>query len=198
LDFSKINGTRAARDTAVMPLTFCRQARTPWFAVVMFACAIATAQAERLGIVAIGASNTAGWGVGAHNAYPARLQALLKAKGIDAHITNAGVPYDTTAHMLNRLDSAVPPGTDIVILQPGGNDARFGVPKQRRAANIAAMASRLRARNIKVIVYDEVVAPRYYGFDRIHFTAEGHAMIAASLLPKVTAVARRQRQRQTP
>jgi hypothetical protein len=43
------------------------------------------------------------------------------------------------------------------------------------------MARRLRARSIKVIVYDEQIPLRYYTFDFIHWTREGHAMIAAAL-----------------
>src|SRR5271165_6555437 len=76
--------------------------------------------ASTLNIVAVGASNTTGFGVGAGNAYPALLQALLRKKGINANVTNAGVNGDVTAGMLSRIDAAVPKGTDIVILQPGG------------------------------------------------------------------------------
>src|SRR4051794_15320435 len=93
-------------------------------AVSAFMCAN-IANAGPLRIVAVGASNTHGWYVGNQGAYPAQLQALLKAKGIDAHVTNAGVPFDTTAMMLRRIDIDVPNGTDIAILQPGGNDLRF-------------------------------------------------------------------------
>jgi acyl-CoA thioesterase I len=89
--------------------------------------------AAPLRIVAIGASNTQGWYVGNQGAYPAKLQALLKAKGIDAQVINAGVPFDTTAGMLKRIDSDVPDGTDIVILQPGANDRRFLGTKEQRA-----------------------------------------------------------------
>ncbi len=99
-------------------------------------------QARPLNIVAIGASNTTGFGVGEQNAYPAVLQALLRKKGIDANVTNAGVNGDVTAGMLRRIDAAVPKGTDIVILQPGGNDLRFFGTKAARAANIAAMVAR--------------------------------------------------------
>ena len=149
--------------------------------------------AAQLRIVAIGASNTHGWYVGNQGAYPAQLQALLKAKGIDAQVSNAGVPFDTTAMMLRRIDKDVPNGTDIAILQPGANDLRFFGSKQQRAANIAEMERRLRARSIKVIVYDEEIPLRYYTIDFIHLTREGHAMIAAALLPRVLAVLDRRR-----
>ena len=145
------------------------------------------ANAGPLRIVAIGASNTHGWYVGNRGAYPARLEALLKAKGVDAQVTNAGVPFDTTAGMLKRIDSDVPKGTNIVILQPGGNDRRFLMTREQRAANIAAMERQLRNRAIKVIVYDEDIPLRYYTVDLIHLNGEGHAMIAAALLPRVMA-----------
>jgi acyl-CoA thioesterase I len=157
------------------------------FAVIAFLSAMTAAAAAPLRIVAIGASNTQGAYVGNQGAYPAKLQALLKAQGVDAQVTNAGVPLDTTANMLKRIDRDVPAGTDIVILQPGGNDRRFLVSKEQRAANIAAMERRLRDRSIKVIVYDEDIPLRYYTFDFIHLTGEGHAMIAATLLPRIMA-----------
>jgi acyl-CoA thioesterase-1 len=145
------------------------------------------ADAAPLRIVAVGASNTSGWLISEQSAYPAVLQRMLKEKGIEAQITNAGVPFDTTSKMLARIDSAVPDGTQIVILQPGGNDLRFLGSREQRSANIAMMARRLQARSIKVIVYDEEI-PWKYVFDGIHLTPTGHRMIAASLLPKVMAL----------
>jgi len=102
-------------------------------------------------------------------------------------VTNAGIPFETTNGMLGRIDRDVPAGTDLVILQPGGNDLRFFGTRERRTNNINAMAARLRARHIKVIVYDPVFPPEDYQWDRIHINAEGHARIAAALLPKVLA-----------
>lgn len=84
-------------------------------------------------------------------------------------------------------------GTDIVILEPGGNDRRFFVPKEQRAANIAEMERRMHARSINVIVYDEWIPLRYRTFDFIHLTHEGHAMIAAALLPRVMEILDRRR-----
>ena len=148
-------------------------------------------QARQLNVVAIGASNTSGLGVGEQNAYPAVLERLLRQKGIDAHVTNAGVWGDVTAGMRNRLDAVVPKGTDIVILQPGGNDLRFFGNKEARSANIAAMVQRLHARGIRVIVYDPDPVPRdFYQWDGIHFNAAAHAKIAATLAAQIAAAAK--------
>ena len=157
-------------------------------ALVLAAAVFAScpAAAATLNIVAIGASNTSGFGVGAQDAYPAQLQALLRKKGIDANVTNAGANGDVTAGMLGRLDAAVPKGTDLVILQPGANDLRFFGTRQRRAANIAAMVQRLHARGIRVIVYDPDKIPAdFYQWDGIHFNAAAHAKIAAILAAQI-------------
>jgi acyl-CoA thioesterase I len=148
-------------------------------------------QARALNIVAIGASNTTGFGVGEQSAYPAVLQALLRKKGIQANVINAGVNGDVTAGMLQRIDSAVPRGTDIVILQPGGNDLRFFGTKAARTANVAAMAQRMRARGIRVIVYDPDPVPTdFYQWDHIHFNAAAHAKIAAVLAAQIEGSAK--------
>ena len=168
-------------------------AQTALSALLLVAWATIGAQAAPVRIVAIGASNTHGWYVGNAGAYPTQLQALLRAKQIDAQVTNAGVPFDTTAMMLRRLDREVPDGTEFVILQPGANDQRFLGTREQRAANVAEMERRLRARGIKVIVYDDEIPLRYYTLDFIHLTREGHAMIAAALLPRVMTLIERRR-----
>ena len=166
-------------------------ARTVLLAVCVVIFAGIPAGAAALRIVAIGASNTHGWYVGNEGAFPAQLEGLLRKRGNDVQVTNAGVPFDTTWMMLRRLDRDVPDGTDIVIVQLGSNDLRFLGTMQQRAANVAEMERRLQARSIKTIVYDEKVEKvplRYYTLDFIHWTREGHAMIAAALLPRVLSM----------
>jgi acyl-CoA thioesterase I len=162
-----------------------------WAAAAAAALSLTSpAAAATLNIVAIGASNTTGFGVGSDHAYPALLQAMLRKKGINANVTNAGVNGDVTGGMLSRLDAAVPKGTDLVILQPGGNDLRFFGTKERRTANINAMVAKLRARHIRVIVYDpDPVPPDFYQWDHIHFNAAAHAKIAATLAAQISAQA---------
>ena len=167
--------------------------RTKGLAIAAVLALALPVKAQALNIVAIGASNTSGWGVGAQNAYPAVLEALLRKKGIDARVTNAGRLGDVTAGMRGRLDEAVPKGTDIVILQPGANDLRFFGTKEARAANIAAMVAHLHARGIRVIVYDPpTIPPDFYQWDHIHFNAAAHAKIAATLAAQIAAPAKAQ------
>src|ERR1700704_1999080 len=105
------------------------------------------ASADAATIVALGASNTYGKGVERDQAYPAQLEAMLRARGLSVNVVNAGINGDTTEGMLSRLDDAVPNGTRVVILQPGGNDLRKG-----RADRTAEIQSRLRARGIRVVM----------------------------------------------
>jgi acyl-CoA thioesterase-1 len=140
-------------------------------------------------IVAIGASNTSGWGAGIGQSYPSQLEAMLKAHGYKVQVINAGVLGDTTRGMLARIDGAVPADARIVILQPGGNDARFGVPKEERAANIRAMVAKLQKRGVHVIVADDLQGLLVgHSIDGIHFNADAHAIIAKKLYPQVVGV----------
>ncbi|MDQ4062081.1 MAG: GDSL-type esterase/lipase family protein, partial [Pseudomonadota bacterium] len=116
------------------------------------------AYAQSTRIVALGDSNTAGFGVAGQEAFPAQLQAMLRARGYDVLVSNAGISGDTTQGMLGRLDSVVPQGTRIVIVQGGYNDLRRGGSPAQIMANIDAILSRLRARQIRAVLcgfYDQ-------------------------------------------
>jgi acyl-CoA thioesterase I len=153
-------------------------------AVWLLACPLA-AKADTQ-IVAIGASNTSGFGAGFGQSYPAQLEAMLKARSYKVQVTNAGIPGDTTGGMLARLDATVPAGTRIVILQPGGNDQRFGYTKEQRANNIRAIVAKLQKRGIRVIVADNLQGLlAKHSTDGIHFSVEAHALIAKRLYPQV-------------
>ncbi len=65
------------------------------------------------------------------------MQALLRKKGYDVSVTNAGVSGDTTAGALARFDAAIAPGTDIALVEFGTNDLRMHVPPQRMRANLS-------------------------------------------------------------
>jgi len=150
-----------------------------------------------ISIVALGASNTAGKGVAVEQAYPAQVESMLRARGYSVRVTNAGVSGDTPRGMLGRLNSAVPAGTSIVILNPGGNDLRACnrrrgggqcATREEHAAVIGQIRSQLRARGIKVVMATFGDMPdRFRQADGRHLTPEVHRMIAARLLPQIVA-----------
>jgi acyl-CoA thioesterase-1 len=167
-------------------------ARAALAAAVVLGASLAEAAAQT--VVAFGGSNTRGKGVSSSDAYPARLEALLRARGVNATVINAGVDGDTSRGMLARMDSDVPSGTRVVILHASGrNDQRRGVAE--RSANIAEMKRRFAARNIRVVVLEpsllQSARSRHPQSDGVHITPPGHAMIAAALLPRVMAALRR-------
>ena len=153
----------------------------------LFGVAVATSAHAQ--IVVLGASSTAGYGVGAAAAFPAQLQAILRAKGRPMSVTAAGVSGDTTAGMLARLSSAVPAGTKIAVLQIAGNDGLRGMSASAAAANRAEIRRQLHARGIRTIEADGyVMAALRSGLrqpDGIHMTAEGHRRVAGQLAASI-------------
>ena len=136
-------------------------------AALFFAVAtigIARAADAPVRVVMLGDSITAGLGLPAQDALPAKLEKALRAKGLDVTIQNAGVSGDTSAGGLARLDWSVAEGTDAVIIELGANDALRGSdPKLTREA-LQAIITRLRARKIAVLLAG-MLAPHNLGED---------------------------------
>jgi acyl-CoA thioesterase-1 len=129
-----------------------------------FAQATAARETKPVKMVVLGDSLSAGLGLSAPAAFPARLQKALQAKGIEVDMINAGVSGDTTSGGRDRLDWSVPEGTQAVIVELGANDALRGVdPKVTRAA-LTDILTRLKARKIAVLLCG-MYAPPNYGAD---------------------------------
>ena len=129
-----------------------------------FAQAPAASEAKPIKIVVLGDSLSAGLGLSASSAFPARLQKSLEIKGITVDIISAGVSGDTSSGGRDRLDWSVPEGTEAVIVELGANDALRGTdPKVTRAA-LSDILTRLKARKIAVLLCG-MLAPPNYGSD---------------------------------
>jgi acyl-CoA thioesterase-1 len=118
-------------------------------------------------ILAFGDSLFAGYGVDESQSYPARLEAALRARGINARIANAGVSGDTSAAGLERfaftLDNQSEP-PDLVLLELGGNDLLRQISPDQTRKNLAAMLRELRKRHIAVLLIG-LKAPPNLGTD---------------------------------
>ena len=115
-------------------------------------------------ILAFGDSLFAGYGVDKDQSYPARLEAALRAGGVNAKIVNAGVSGDTTAAGAQRLaftldGQAQKP--DLFILELGGNDMLRTLPVDQTRSNIAAMLDELKRRDIPVLLMGMRAPPNY-------------------------------------
>jgi acyl-CoA thioesterase-1 len=115
-------------------------------------------------MVVLGDSLSAGLGLPAPAAFPARLQKALDAKGIAVDMINAGVSGDTSSGGRDRLDWSVPEGTEAVILELGANDALRGTDPAVTRAALSDILTRLKARKIAVLMCG-MVAPPNYGSD---------------------------------
>jgi acyl-CoA thioesterase-1 len=163
----------------------CPSLRVFWLAlasIILGSTDMASAQ-----IVALGHSAVRGH-VAENEMWPAVLEGLLRARGSQVHVTNAGVNGQTTAEVLARVDSDVPAGTRIVILAVNGfNDARrLAAGSADAAANIAAIKSKLRARGIRIVdamalIISVLRQPGMVLPDKIHLNAEGCKKVAAAL-----------------
>ena len=182
------------------------------YLVCFIVITVSSALGEQIRIVALGASGTYGKGVAREEAFPARIEALLKNEGYDVVVKNEGVNGNTTQDMLARFEGAVPVGTRIVILQPGSNDQvttkrRSGVPTAVTIENVEKMLSRLKERNISVILFkfpggeEAKLADKYgailygsiYGYgamelllsDGQHLSPAGHEIVAEKMVPLI-------------
>lgn len=156
--------------------------------LLVFACAasaLSIASSAQAQVVALGASIVQGYGVSASEAFPALVEADLRARGKPYRVLNAGHFGDTTADVLERMDADVPRGTKIVILAVGGNDIRDGSTREAAIAGVQEITRRLRARGIQVVNANpfvrQAVQAGMVQMDRIHLTAEGHRLVAARI-----------------
>jgi hypothetical protein len=140
----------------------------------------------------------------ANQGYPAQLEAALRARGHQVTVTNQGIPGDTTTGILGRQDSAVPPGTDIVVLWVGDNDRkRFAVSLDTVTANKRTIRERLYAKGVEVYtvlngqqgindradLHQESSRP---DFSRgYHLNAAGNAIVVRRTLPAIETPVRK-------
>ncbi len=119
-------------------------------AAFIFATAFASAAHAQVQVAVIGDSNVYGKGVSPSENYPSKLEAALRARGLDVRVSNGGINGDTSAGLAARLDSAVPAGTRVAVIWVGINDViRHGKSRAEVQANVAGIVSRLRARGIE-------------------------------------------------
>ena len=143
-------------------LTPCRLLRPLLLAGSLLLCAggaEARAPDGTLVVTMLGDSLTAGYGLRAADAIPARLEAALKARGLKVKVRPAGVSGDTSADGLARVDFSVRPDTDLCLVVLGGNDLLQGVEPQAMKANLDGVLKKLKARRIPALLVG-LKAPR--------------------------------------
>jgi acyl-CoA thioesterase-1 len=131
--------------------------------LVAIACILAPvfarAAEKPVKIVVLGDSLSAGYGLSGPDAFPSKLGAALKTKGIAAEIVNAGVSGDTATGGLDRVGWSVPDGTDAVVLELGANDALRGVNPEVTRKALDGILQNLKKRNIPVLLAGMLAPP---------------------------------------
>lgn len=102
-------------------------------------------------IVFLGDSLTAGFGLPADLAFPAQIEAKIRAEGLPYRVVNAGRSGDTTAGGLDRLDWYLEPDVkaSIFVIGLGSNDAMRGIELAAIEANLREIVHRIRKGNAK-------------------------------------------------
>jgi acyl-CoA thioesterase-1 len=157
------------------------------FLLVLASIILASTGFASAQIVVLGHSAAHGY-VAPDEMWSSVLESILRARGSQVHVINAGVNGETTRDELARVDSAVPDGTRIVILTINGyNDNRKLIAGSADApANIAAIKRKITSRGIKIIdamgLYSSVLRqPGMALRDGLHLSVEGNKKLATIL-----------------
>ena len=114
------------------------------------------------GIVVIGDSLSAEYGLKRGTGWVALLQERLATEKHGVQVVNASISGDTTAGGLNRLPALLAQHKPaIVVIELGGNDALRGLPLGATRNNLKVMAETAQAAGAKVLLIGMQVPPNY-------------------------------------
>jgi acyl-CoA thioesterase-1 len=112
-------------------------------------------------ILFLGDSLTAGYGLSPDQAFPAVAESLLKQKGKNVKVINAGISGETSAGGLARIDWVLKQPVDILFLELGANDGLRGLPVSETEKNLQGIIDKVKAKNksVKVVLAGMMVPP---------------------------------------
>jgi len=119
---------------------------------------------DRATVVCFGTSLTAGLGLDPDDAYPALVQQRIDSAGLSYRVVNAGVSGATSADGLRRIDWVLREPLAVFVLELGANDALRGLDPAVTRSALSDILTRLKARNIAVMLCG-MMAPPNYGRD---------------------------------
>jgi len=106
-------------------------------------------------ILAFGDSLFAGYNLEQGEGYQAKLEAALRARGINARLIDGAVSGDTSAAALARLEfllDNLPEPPELALVELGGNDLLRAISPIETRANLAAIIGELKERGIAVLL----------------------------------------------
>jgi acyl-CoA thioesterase-1 len=116
-------------------------------------------QGGELRLLMLGDSITAGYGLARSEGPPARIQALLRERGRNVRVIDAGVSGDTTAGGRARIEWSLADRPHAAIVALGGNDGLRGLAPAQMRANLAAILDALARRNVATLLAGMLAPP---------------------------------------
>jgi acyl-CoA thioesterase-1 len=133
-------------------------------------------------IVCFGDSLTYGTGASRDNTYPGQLSRL-----IGQEIINAGVPGETTAGALDRIDEILSFKPRMVLITLGGNDLRKGVGKGKAFSNLETIIRKLQDGGALVVIggLDVPIWGRGFGSEYVRLAEKTGAVLVPNVLEDI-------------
>lgn len=136
-------------------------------AALAFACwCLGAAPAAACKLAILGDSLTAGYGVAAGDAFPARLEAALAERGAPCEVLDAGVSGDTSAGGAARVEWVLGDRPTHLMVELGGNDALRALPVAQLRDNLERIIRTAQERGVAVMLAGMMAPPnlgRAYG-----------------------------------
>jgi acyl-CoA thioesterase-1 len=137
---------------AVVAAVGCAAPRTDERPAAVTPTAVVQTPVPATTIAVLGDSLAAGYNLPESESFPAVAEELLRERGHDVRVLNAGVSGDTTAGGLNRLDWILQQAPQILVVELGGNDALRGQPLDNIEANLRQIVRRARHQGAQVLL----------------------------------------------
>ena len=156
-------------------------------AAVLLAAAVACREPSGRGplVVILGDSLTAGWRISRWEAFPARLEKLLRDRGRPARVVNAGVSGETVAQGRARLPGLLARRPDVLVVALGINDGLRNLPLEAAEAGLHDIVAQARSNGVRVLLVG-MRLPRAADPDYARRFADIYPRVAADLrLPLV-------------
>lgn len=124
----------------------------PFSVIAFLLLSIPAAFSKPVTLLVLGDSLSSGFGLSPQEAFPARLEAALKAHYPGIKIINAGVSGDTAADGLARLDWALNDEVGGLIVELGANDALRGLDVAQTEAALDGIMAKAAAKKLPTLL----------------------------------------------
>jgi acyl-CoA thioesterase I len=121
----------------------------------------APADAPERVVVCLGDSLTEGYGLAPEQAYPRRLEEMLRERGLPVRVVNAGISGSTSASAVSRLRWQLRSRPDVVVIALGGNDGLRGVEVASTRSHLSEAIDLARASGVRVLLAGMKLPPNY-------------------------------------